>query len=202
MRQLLFALVNAALLVVWGCKSHTVEPGSDLDADFPSTIGMWWQYRVSHTLDGAFDDTVTVSIIDTTRMRDGRKATIWVEQQGASIDTSFVVNDHDTIKICESREYGYAKAMYPSRFRVGYFRVGLDCGDTTRIVDSQLISVPYSHSVWTYRLNRVWGCIDNAGEVSIWLARGLGVVKSQESRITLIGLSVERRELMSFYAPD
>ena len=174
-------------------------------SDFPSTIGMWWQYAVSHTPHGPFDDTVAVSIVDTTRMGDGRKATVWVEQDHNRIDTSYVVDDHGTIKFFSSQANGYVEAEYPNRFKLGYLWSRPDnCYDTTRIVDIASITVPYSYFGTTYHLLRTWGigCADNSGAVNVWLAPGLGIIKMDVRRITFTGLRVERRELIGFHGYD
>ena len=170
--------VACGVLVALGCGKKPTEPLQlDAEAGFPHAVGNWWIYDVYDSVRST-SDTVTVTIVDTTRLENGALATVWLYEYPDRVDTQYVTVSGDTVNMYSDRQRStnFRSARYVLPLEVGNGWRGLLISDSTIVRDKDSVCVTAGCLPGGFRIESNWGGFNVYGHRTDWLVPGIGVV--------------------------
>ena len=138
--------------------------------NFPNTPGSYWKYAYFDSLSSTAD-TVLVSVSENFSAGD---TTLWEYHFKTGIDSQFVVNIQDTVKIFEYRNYEYPRYVIIFPLQVGTSWKNRFYADSVVTVEN----IPVlGKTLQAYIIRENWGNLNDYGTITSWIVPGIGMVK-------------------------
>ncbi|RMH87450.1 MAG: hypothetical protein D6681_15075 [Calditrichaeota bacterium] len=152
--------------------------------NYPTQIGSQWTYLVFDSLQ-LHQDTVWVSIVDTTRLQNGQKAYIWRYIYPDRIDSDFVSIRGDTIDVYLEQDTLTLFFRYISPLWVGKSWVMPVVTDSVKVLSKDTLAVSAGIFYPTFSILWQFYYFHYTIEISGWYVPGIGIIKRREIIYTL-----------------
>jgi hypothetical protein len=178
-------IVIIFLIIFLSCQKDKTLTNTENDAgdshsipyDYPNKLGSWWIYSVYDSLQSQFD-TVSVSIIDTTRMADNKKVFVWLYKSKMISDTSYVNIQNDTVTIFEKLYSAIPLAKYIFPLQVGNKWIRYrNTVDSIEVVSKDTIYVAAGDFNSAFLIKEDWWSPNVYVHILTWLVPRVGIVK-------------------------
>lgn len=172
----------ATLLVVYllstssSCKKNSFK--SQLNREFPTTIGTWWKYKVFDSVSYQ-TDTVTITVIGTAKLNNGDNAILLsIHSLIGGTDTNYVTSKSDGIRIYSNKLTSaspYKRYVFP--IELGKSWITYNVLDTNKVIEKSAKTVLAGTFTEAYRIER-----------TTRIPPGLYVVKEEEWFVPYVGM--------------
>jgi hypothetical protein len=187
-----FILLMLSGIILISCDDTPNDHGGSNADIFPNHVGDTWTYEI-HDSTAATYDTVVVTIVGTDTIGTNLKVRIWQYQYLSRTDSMIVEISGDTVNVYpispDIYQTPYERYIFP--LHVGDWWSSAILMDTTEVMGKGPVSTPAIDFDISYRIQRRWFFMDNAGAVDYWFAAYFGMVKIAIHRSTISGLHVE-----------
>ena len=194
---IIFLSALTIILSISACDDSSVNNPPNTIDDFPNSGGTTWKYIVTDSLSGS-TDTLKVTVDGNTTISNGQDVTIWQLAFTDSMDSNYVLIDHDSVKIFEDKEFltNNIKLVFPlqvgSTWKGDYITT-----DSFYVSGTTQLSTPAGTFNDVYIIERFYGGFNEYNKMTIWFVNNVGIVKLYKRDVTL-GFLNEVRELIEY----
>ncbi len=142
------------ILTSQNCKKHN-EPIL-YNTEFPNNIGTFWKYKVYDSI-STINDTLTITIVGTTNLNDGKVVTIWQNKYQTRIpntDTSYIYSGSEGIYFYFNKTIQSLYKIYKFPLTIGNYWLGNYVKDTIKVTSKSSINTLAGSFSETYTLTR------------------------------------------------
>jgi hypothetical protein len=192
-----FFLALIIILTIRACNDSSVNNPPGTNDDFPNSQGTFWKYMVKDSLSGN-TDTLIVTVDGSTTLSNGKEATLWQLAFIDSMDSNYVVIDHDSVRIFEDEEFltNNIKLIFP--LEVGATWKGdYITTDSFYVSGMTQLSTPAGSFNDVFVIERFYGGFNEYRKMTIWYVNKVGIIKLHKRDVTL-GYLNEVRELIEY----
>ncbi|SFQ20923.1 hypothetical protein SAMN04515674_11253 [Pseudarcicella hirudinis] len=181
--------VFTAIIIIISCQriDDTEYFLSKVQADFPNKVGNQWTYLVKDNIQN-IEAEVTVSIVGKTTIPTGEQATIWKYVYFNRIDTNYVVQLKDTIKVYEKYFLRNPNSTTYRGVLKKYYLYPLKLNNTwgstlkneipTKVIEQKSITVKSGTYDKAFHLQTTGtACCNYSLSEDAWLTPGVGLLK-------------------------
>lgn len=168
--------------------------------EFPNTRGTFWVY-LRHDSVANRTDSVRVHVHDQVILPGGIRATVWqrVAYPGPTIDTLYVMQSEDTIRILREPEWVRVNTMYVFPFVQGRGWRGEYGFDSSTVMRMGTVTTSGGTFARGFLLVRDFALLNEYGHSETWLVPNVGIVKLYRREHLFSYMTRETWELLQFH---